>query len=218
MINFSIIYSHSYYLLKGIKVTLEIAFSGCVIGFLLGTILAVIWYYAKNALLRIIIISYVGIMRGVPMLIQITFVFFLLHTIGLSLSAFWSAVFAIGFNSAAYVCNIIYSGLSSINPGQKEAAKSLGLSTFQTIIYITLPQAIKVVIPALGNEVVTLIKDSSLASIIGVTELTKESEIIISTTYDVITVYLSVALIYLMLTGLVSTLIFKIGKRMNKNA
>ncbi|MBU4269981.1 amino acid ABC transporter permease, partial [Candidatus Dependentiae bacterium] len=138
--------------------------------------------------------------------------------LGIDISAFWSAALAIGLNSAAYLSQTIKSGISSIGIGQWEAAQVLGFNKIQTLQFIILPQAIRVIIPALGNEFITLIKDSSLASTIGVVELVKEGSIIISRTYKVIPVYYMITGIYLIITTILSLCLSRIERRMNKNA
>jgi His/Glu/Gln/Arg/opine family amino acid ABC transporter permease subunit len=204
-------------LLQGLVVTLQIAAIGCLIGFVFGTILALM-QTSRNKLLRIFVTSYVVIIRGTPMLIQIFCAYFLLPQIGIHIAAFWTAILAIGLNSAAYISQIIRSGISAIGIGQFEAAKVLGFSTSDTIRYIVLPQALRTTLPALGNEFVTLIKDSALASLIGVSELTKQANFVKSKTFDAITVYFAVAILYLILTSTVSFFIARLEKRMNYNA
>lgn len=217
IIDFNLIIEYLPVLLQGLLVTLQIAGIGCCIGLVLGTMLALM-QTSSNTLLRFFVTSYVVIIRGTPMLIQIVCAYFLLPQIGISIPALWTAIIAIGLNSAAYISQVIRSGISSIGKGQIEAAKVLGFSTSATIRYIILPQALRTTLPALGNEFVTLIKDSSLASLIGVTELTKQASFIKSKTFDAITVYFAVAVLYLILTSTVSLFIAYLEKRMNTHA
>lgn len=217
IIDFNLIIEYLPVLLQGLLVTLQIAVCGCSIGLVLGTILAIM-HTSTHKLLRIFVTSYVVIIRGTPMLIQILCAYFLLPHIGISIAALWTAIIAIGLNSAAYISQIIRSGISSIGKGQIEAAQVLGFSTFATLRYIILPQALRTTLPALGNEFVTLIKDSALASIISVPELTKQANFIKSKTFDAITVYFAVAVLYLMLTSTISLFIAYLEKRMNYHA
>jgi polar amino acid transport system permease protein len=173
---------------------------------------------SENSLLRSFVTTYVIIIRGTPMLIQIFSAYFLLPQLSIYISAFWTAIIAIGLNSAAYISQIIKSGISSIGIGQMEAAKVLGFSTVDTIYYIILPQALRTTLPALGNEFVTLIKDSSLASLIGVAELTKQGNFVKSKTFDAITVYFAIAVLYLIITSTISFLVARLEKRMNIHA
>ena len=216
MINISLILDSLPALLRGALVSLQIAAGASLIGIVLGTIFG-LGLKSRNTFLRILVNVYVTIIRGTPMLIQITFAYFVLPQLGLTFPAIWVAIVAIGLNSAAYISQIIKAGIASVGRGQIEAAFVLGLSRWQAMRYIVLPQAFRVVIPALGNEFITLIKDSSLASIISVYELSKEASIIRSRTYDAISTYVVVALIYLIMTTTLSIIINRIERRMNRH-
>lgn len=202
-------------LLRGTLVTLQIALCSSFMGFFLGTVLGFL-HSSSNRVIRFLVTVYVTLFRGTPMIIQIPFFYYLLPTIGIELSLVTTAIIAIGLNSGAYISQTIRSGIASVSKGQIEAAKVLGFSRLQTIRFIVLPQALQIVIPALLNEMITLIKDSSLASTIGVVELFKEGTIIISRTYNAIPVYCMIALIYLTLTGIVSLLAQYIQSRINQ--
>jgi len=189
-------------LLRGALVSIEIAALSCAIGLVFGTALALL-ETGTSRFWRTLVTIYVGIIRGTPMLVQIMIVFFVLPQIGISFSAFWSAVVAIGLNSSAYLSQVIKAGIVSIGKGQWEAAYALGFSRGQALRYIILPQAVRVVLPSFGNEFMTMIKDSSLASTIGTVELVKEGSLIISRTYKVIPIYLMITVIYLVMTSAV---------------
>lgn len=214
MIDFSILAKSYPALLEGTLVTLYIALLSSVLGFVGGTILGFM-HCSPNTLLRKLVSIYVTIMRGTPMLIQISFIYLLLPQLGIQISAFSSAVLAIGFNSIAYISQIIKSGIASIDKGQIEAAQVLGLNHTQIMRFIVFPQAIRVVVPALVNEFITLIKDSSLASFIGVVELFKASSRIISYTYDPIPVYCAMAAIYLALTTTLTFAVHYLERKMD---
>lgn len=214
MTDFSVVISYFPYLLRGALTTIQIAFFSSIIGFVLGTILGFL-HRSKNSLITSIIDVYVTLFRGTPMLIQISFAFYLLPAIGIDVPAFTAAIIAIGLNSSAYISQIIRSGIGSVGSGQIEAAHVLGLSHFQTLRFIVFPQAIRIVLPALLNEFITLIKDSSLASTIGVVELFKEGSIIISRTYNAIPIYLAVAFIYLILTSTLSIIMGYINRKLH---
>lgn len=217
MIDFEIIYEFKELFLSGILNTLLIAMMSCCLGIFIGT-LAGILLSLRKGILYWFIMFYVNIVRGTPMLIQVAAMFYMLKFAGYSISAFSSAIISIGLNSAAYMSQIVLAGIKSVPKGQWEAAKALGFSKIQTMRYIILPQAIRTVIPAFGNELVTLVKDSSLASTIGVAELTKQGEIIATQTYDITTVYFLLACIYLMITGFLSLLVLQLEKRMRYHA
>ncbi len=203
-------------LLRGTSITLQIALCSSLIGFILGTILGFL-HSSSSKIAQFFVTVYVTLFRGTPMIIQIPFFYYLLPSIGIELSLITTAIIAIGLNSGAYISQTIRSGIASVGKGQREAAKVLGLSPWQTIRFIVFPQAIRIVIPALLNEMITLIKDSSLASTIGVVELFKEGTIIISRTYNAIPVYCLIALIYLTLTGIVSIFAHYIQSRINRH-
>lgn len=199
--------------MQGAKLSLEIAFLATIIGVVGGTLLALMRLYG-NMPLRILGNTYVTLMRGTPMLVQMAMLYFILPQIGLQLPAFWTAILAIGLNSIAYVSNIIQAGIQSVGKGQIEAAKTLGFSSAQIARLIVLPQAFRTIFPALDNECVTLIKDSSLASVIGVAELNHQASIIMSTTYDALTAYVGVAIIYLLMTSSVSLFLHIVERKM----
>ena len=216
MIDFKLIQDSWPLLARGANVTIQIAALGTLIGIVLGTILALM-QTSKSALTRWPVNLYVTIIRGIPMLIQITFAFYVLPQFGIQLPAFWVAVVAIGLNSAAYVSQIIRTGIKSIGKGQVEAGRVLGLSNMDITRNIILPQAFRLVIPALGNEFITLVKDSSLASVIGVVELTKEGNFIRARTFDAFTVFAAVAFTYLIITTTLSLFINWLEQRMNRH-
>lgn len=198
-------------LLHGTRYTLLIASGSCSIGFVLGTILGVIQARVAG-IPRFIIHIGTTILRGTPMLMQIVFLNTLFIVLGIRCSSVLTAIIAIGINSAAYISQIIRSGILAVGPGQREAAQVLGLSKWQTLRYIILPQALRIVIPTLGNEFITLIKDSSLASTIGVMELFKEGRNISFETLDVFSMLIAVGAIYLLLTGIVSAFVHYIER------
>ncbi len=216
MIDFKLIYDSLPLLLHGAWVSIQIAALGALIGILFGTLLGLA-QTSKSRILRWLSTLYVTIIRGIPMLIQILAAFYILPQLGIVIPEFWVAVVAIGLNSAAYVSQIIKAGIRSIGKGQIEAGRVLGLSNSQIMQYIVLPQAFRIVIPALGNEFITLVKDSALASTIGVVELTKEGIFIRGRTFDSITVFFAVACIYLIITTTLSLIINWIEKRMNRH-
>lgn len=198
--------------LQGAYVSLQIAFFasflGIFLGFLCGCLLTL-----RLKFLHKIIWLYVTIIRGTPMLIQVTATYYLLKYAGVPISAYWSAVLSIGLNSGAYMSQVVLSGINSVSVGQKEAAKTLGFSTKQIMMLIVLPQAVRTILPSLGNEFITLIKDSSLASVIGVVELNKQGSIIISETYNIPAVYITLCIVYLMLTSIVSLIVLGLEKK-----
>ena len=217
MINFDLLLKYYPLLLIGVVTTLQIAFISCGIGAIIGTGLGIV-LAGSNKIAKFFAQAYVSIVRGTPMLIQVMGMYSILRVMGIPIPAIWSAIISIGLNSAAYLSQTILTGITSVSKGQLEAAQTLGFTKAQTIRYIIFPQAIRTVLPNLESEIVTLIKDSSLASTIGVYELMKQSEIIISQTYDTPSVYFAIALIYLVLTTAVTILMSILNKKINYHA
>jgi polar amino acid transport system permease protein len=212
MIDFTLIAQSLPDLYQGALVSLQIMLTASLVGISLGSVLSLA-ETSSFKMIRFCVGIYVTLVRGTPMLVQILFLFYVLPQFGIMIAPFWAASLAIGLNSSAYVSQIIKSGVNAIPKGQIEAARTLGFSCMQTKIYIIFPQAFRVTLPALGNELVTLVKDSSLASIIGVMELTKEASIIRSRTYDAFSILLAVSIIYLLLTATLSLGIKYLEKR-----
>lgn len=199
------------HLLRGAWITIQITIISYILGFALGGILGYL-HTLHAAWARIPITLYVTLIRGTPMLIQITFFYYVLPVVGIEFSPFWAAICAITINCSAYISQIIKSGIIGVGHDQIEAARVLGFNSLQIGRYIVIPQAVRIAFPALVGEYITLLKDSSLASVIGVMELYKEARFIMNQTYDVVTIFCIVALIYLILTS-TSELIFRYIER-----
>lgn len=217
MIDFEFIRAIFPQLLEGAWVTLIIAGASSTIGFIGGTILGIAQSSSSKPL-RYAVTLYVTVIRGTPLLLQIMFFFLMLSHIGIHISALNTAILAIGINSSAYISQIVRSGIASVSRGQIEAAKTLGISSFDITRSIILPQALRTVLPALGNESVTLIKESSLASTIGVLELYARGSIVISQAFNSLSVYAIVGLMYLTMTSIVSLIVLKIEHSLNNHA
>jgi len=217
MIDFTLIWDSLPSLLHGTIVSLQITFIAAFIGITFGSLLGIA-ETSPSRLVSFAIGTYVNLFRGTPMLVQILFIYYVLPQFGVTLAPFWAASLAIGLNSCAYISQIIRAGINAVPRGQIEAARTLGFTSWKTMRYIVFPQAFKITLPALGNELITLVKDSSLASIIGVMELTKEASVIRSRTYDAFSILLAISLIYLILTATLSFCIKKYETRLNKHA
>jgi len=212
MIDTTLIIDYRPALHHGALISMTISLSASIIGLSLGTLLGIA---AKERWFAYPIEAYVSFFRGTPVLIQIMIVFYIFPQLGLSIPPFWAATLAIGLNSAAYISQIIRSGVAAVPIGQIEAAKTLGMTPTQIAWYIVLPQTFRVVLPALGNEMVTLVKDSSLASIIGVMELSKEASLMRTRTFDAVTVLFAVSCLYFFMTMAVSTIVKTIQGKIN---
>ena len=190
-------------LARGLWTTLQISLSSFALGMALAVVLLPLRVFAPlpiSAIAR----GYVELFRGTPLLVQLLLIYFGLPSLGIKLDAYTACVLAIGLNSAAYQCEILRSAVKGIPEIQFLAAESLGFSTAQTYRYVVLPQALRVAVPALVNELVTLIKESSLASVLGVVELTRRGEYLVAYTFRALEVYTAVALIYLAVCSLAS--------------
>ena len=200
----TLIYDDRYkYILEGLKNTLVIAFFAILIGIILGILISLVKNrYKENGkgkILNVIANIYVTIIRGTPAVLQFMILYYVIFK-KVDINIVIVGIISFGLNSAAYVSEIIRAGIDSVDIGQKEAARSLGLSYKQEMFNIVLPQAIKNVLPALGNEFITLLKETSVAGYIGITELIKASDIIASNTFDYFFPLIIVAIIYLILT------------------
>ena len=210
----SLIYDKRYmYILTGLKNTLIISLFAVIIGFLLGTIIALINdSNEKNGNFKILSTLgrwYVNVIRGTPMLLQLMIIYYVIFK-SVDISPVLVGIIAFGLNSSAYVSEIIKSGINSVDTLQYESALSLGFNYSKTMIYVILPQEIKNILPALGNELVTLIKETSVAGYIGIVDLTKASDIIASNTYNYFFPLIITAIIYFILTTTLTKLLNKI--------
>ena len=211
--DFSLIWNSLPLLLAGAAVTIEITAIAVGLGFVLGLITSVC-RLSSVKILRGIAICYVNIIRGTPMLVQIFLIYFALPmVIGERINPFVAAVAACSINSGAYVSEIFRAGIQSVDKGQMEAGRSLGLSWMQTMRYIILPQAFKHVIPPLGNEFISMTKETSLVSVIGFEELTRRGQLIIAKTYGSFEIWLTVAAIYLVMTLSIARLVSYLERR-----
>ena len=205
-------------ILEGLKNTILIALGSIVIGILLGLLIAIVRdMYEKNGkglILNKICKIYVDVIRGTPALLQLMIIYYVIFK-SVSIDLVLVGILALGLNSSAYVSEIIRAGINSIDVGQMEAAKSLGFKYFQSMRYIILPQAIKNVLPALGNEFITLVKETSVAGYIGIMELTKSTDMIASRTYNYFFPLIIAALIYLGLTMLLTKLLNRFERKVS---
>ena len=194
--------------------TIELTIISVGIGVVIG-IFGGIARVSRNPILLIPSTIYVEVIRGTPLLAQLFLVYFGLPSLGINLPPFTAAVIAMGINSGAYVTEIFRGGIQSIERGQMEAARSLGLSYLQAMRYIILPQAFKRILPPLGNEFIAMLKDSSLASTIAIAELMRVGREITSRTFRSFEVLAVVALLYLAITLPLSLLVRYTERRMS---
>lgn len=194
------------FLLEGALRTLQITSLAVLIGLVIGTLVGMA-RLSKYKLLNYPATIYVEFFRGTPLLVQIFIIYFGLPALGINIPRYPSGIIALGINSGAYVSEIVRAGIQSISKGQTEAAKSLGMTYWQTMRYIILPQAFRNILPALGNEFIALTKDSSLVSVIAIRELLRSGQIVISRTYQSFAIYIAVAFIYFAITFTLSRIV-----------
>ncbi len=169
---------------------------------------------SSNPALRNLSITYIELVRGTPLLVQIFIFYFFIGTI-FDLDRFTAGVAALAVFTGAYIAEIIRSGIQSIAPGQMEAARSLGMNYVQAMMYVILPQAFKRTLPPMAGQFINLIKDSSLVSVIAITDLSKAGREVVNSTFAPFEVWFTVALLYLVLTGGLSWLVQKLEKRLS---
>lgn len=206
----------------GLENTLIIAVLGLLIGILLGTILAVTkvvpQYKTSAKVFSKLTDIYVGFFRGTPIVVQLLLAYWvLLPAIGIKIDALYVAVIVFGMNSGAYICEIMRAGINSVDRGQLEAGRSLGLSYAQSMTKIVIPQAVKNIFPTLGNEFIVLVKETSVVSFISVVDITKAFRGLASANYEYVVPYLVLAAIYLVIVILITIGIKLIEKRMAKS-
>jgi len=215
--DFELIWHSMPLLVAGMGVTLEITAVSVFMGMCIGCIIGILRLCNSKAL-RVIARVYTDCIRGTPLLVQIFIVYFALPALlGTRIDKFAAAVIACSVNSGAYVGEIFRAGIQSIDAGQMEAARSLGLTWWQTMKAVILPQAFKRVIPPLGNEFIAMLKDSSLVSVIGFEELTRTGQLIIARTYASLEIWTCVALIYLFMVLVVAKFVEKLEERYKKS-
>ncbi len=196
--------------MEGMGVTLLLSLITVVFGTILGTIFALM-RLSKSKILNVISEIYTEIVRGVPLLLQLWVIYLLFSS---TLGKVVAVCLALLLNSAAYVAEIIRSGIQAVDKGQVEASRSLGINANKTMIKIVLPQAIKNILPALGNEFVTVIKETSLSSVFYIGDLMTAKTIITTQTYLAIEPYIIIGIIYFILTYTLSKVIGKFEKRL----
>ncbi|RCJ22952.1 ABC transporter substrate-binding protein [Nostoc minutum NIES-26] len=207
-------------LLQGALVTLQLTILSVVLGLIGGSLIGIV-RLSRISPVRWLARAYVDFFRGTPLLVQIFMIYFGLPAIAQQLGFTFNfdrlaaAVVALSLNSAAYIAEVIRAGIQSIEPGQAEAAQSLGLSSVQTMRFVIFPQAFRRMIPPLGNEFISLLKDTSLVAVIGFEELFRKGQLIVANNYRAFEIYAAVALVYLCLTLLSSQAFSKLETWMN---
>lgn len=208
--------------LQGLQNTMKIALIGLVIGIFLGTLVAVIHVAGtRNKVARVFAVVgdvYTTLFRGTPIVVQLlVFHFVIFLPLKLNIPGVWESVIVFGLNSGAYVSEIMRGGIQSVDIGQTEAGRTLGLSFATTMLRVVFPQAVKNVIPTLGNELIAITKDTSVAGYVGTTDLTLAFSSLASNDYKIILPYVFLALVYLVIVIIFTVIIRLIERRMRKS-
>src|SRR3984957_5987699 len=194
-------YVHSAYLLKGAGISLALSIGAMIIGLVCGT-LAALMRRSRHWLLRESTSFYVWLFRGTPVLVQLIIIYTGLPQLGITLGVIPSALIGLGVNEGAYLAEIIRAGISAVPRGQFEAARAIGMTRTTTLRVVVMPQALRIIIPPLGNAFNGLMKTSSLASVISMEELLRRTELLIQVQFKVLEIFIVAALYYLVLTTL----------------
>lgn len=204
-------------LLGGMKLTIIITIIGLLIGFFLGA-LSGLMKISRNVVLRKIAGVYIESIRGTPIMVQVMFIYFgLPMALNMRIPPIAAGVVAIAVNSGAYIAEIVRGAFQSIEAGQNEAGRSIGLTHFQSMYYIIWPQALKRMIPSLGNQFIISLKDTSLLVVVGVGELTRTGQEIIASNFRAFEVWLTVAIMYLVMTLSLSKVLSIMEKKLDIN-
>ena len=197
-LDYSIIINRIPNLLMGCVVTLEISIAALILGMIVGVVLA-LFRLSSVKILRAFSMAYIWVVRGTPLLVQLFILYFGLPQLGVELSSMAAGILGIGLNTGAYIAEIIRSGIIAIDSGQMEAAESLGMSYPKAMVRIIAPQVIRIIVPSLLNQFIITLKNSSIASLVTITELMRAGNQIIYATFRSFEVYTVVALLYLIM-------------------
>lgn len=213
-LDFSPVWSGWNLLLRGAVVTVEVTAASLLLGCLLGLLVGIGRLDPKRRVIYAACTAYLAAIRGTPLLVQLFILFFGLPQFGILLPAFLCGVLGLGIYSGAYVSEIVRGAIQSVDRGQMEAARSIGLSSGQAMRSVILPQAVVRMIPPLGNEFIALIKNSALVSLLTIHDLMHEGQKIISVSYRSLEVYLAIAVMYFVLTGLTTLVLRRVELRL----
>lgn len=215
-LNFQVILDNLPYILSAAFITIKVTIISFILSLILSFIIGTLRSEKNNIKSVDFILSfYIEIFRGTPLLIQLFFIYYGLPSIGINMSSYTAAILGLSLNNAAYMSEIIRAGLLSVEKGQKEASFVLGYSRLQTLIHIIYPQAIRIAVPPIMNSFSTLLKESSLISVLAITELTRSGQLIYTRTYRAFEIYLFLGILYFSMTYIVSLLTKKIEKNIN---
>lgn len=204
---------------EGLSITLEIAFFAAIVGLLIGVVVALMKLSTrrngKKTIWAVIANAYIDVIRGTPSVLQLLIMWFVIMKS--SRNGILIAVLSFGINSGAYVAEIVRAGIMAVDRGQSEAGRSLGLSKAQTMIYIIIPQAIKNVLPPIGNEFIVLLKETAIVGYVGLSDLTRMANQISSRTYEAFMPLIGAAVIYFVIIKILTVLLNMLERRLRKS-
>jgi len=213
-VNLEMLWDNKIFVVEGIKTTLAVTAIALIIGLLVGLI-AGLGKTSKRKIFSLAATFYVEVFRNTPELVQLIWAYYCLSIlIGLNMQAVVSCIIALGLNAGGYLAEVFRAGIQSVDAGQIEAARSLGLSQFQATVKITLPQAIRTMLPPFVNQSIVLLKNSSLVSVLGVADLTFRAQVVSTSTFKPIEIYTAIAVLYFILCTILSYLARLSEKRM----
>ncbi|MDR1755137.1 MAG: amino acid ABC transporter permease [Eubacterium sp.] len=206
--------------IKGFEVTLLIAFCAAVIGIAIGVLVAIIKVYCDQTkrfkVLNIFLNAYLTVTRGTPIVTQLLIMYYIIFA-SLNFNPVLVSIITFGVNSGAYVAEIVRAGIMAVDVGQMEAGRSLGLSAAKTMRIIILPQAVKNILPALGNEFISLLKETSVVGYVSVIDLTRAGNLVRSKTYQPFFSLISAAVVYLLIVTLFTGILKRVERRLRKS-
>ncbi|WP_242847925.1 amino acid ABC transporter permease [Inediibacterium massiliense] len=203
------------FFINGTKITLFLSFFGVIFGVVIGIFLALM-KMSKKSFIRMPASAYIEVVRGTPLLVQLFMIYYGVPMLtGIEFPDILLGIIAVSFNSAAYVSEIIRAGIQSIDKGQMEAARSLGMNHYMAMRYIIIPQAFKNILPALGNEFIVLVKESAIVSVVGIYDLMYQADTVRGNSYKPFAPLVIAAIIYFIITFTLSKLVGKLERRLS---
>ena len=214
--DWSVISAYFPAMMMGLAVTLKVSAISELVGIAVGLVVA-LCRLSTFMPLRYLAVAYIDFLRGIPVLVMLLWVYYGFSILfGLNFSEMEAAVIGLGFSYAAYIAEIFRSGIQAIPVGQREAGRTLGLARWQVMAYVVLPQAVRIIIPPMGNTVISMLKDSSLVAIIAVSDLMRQTMVAASETFRPFELYAAAAIIYYILTFITARLVTVVERRLDR--
>jgi His/Glu/Gln/Arg/opine family amino acid ABC transporter permease subunit len=214
--DWSVVSAYSPAMIMGLAITLKVSAISELVGIAVGLVFA-LCRLSSFAPLRYLAIAYIDFLRGIPVLVMLLWVYYGFSILfGLNFSEMEAAVIGLGLSYSAYIAEIFRSGIQAIPVGQREAGRTLGLARWQVMAYVVLPQAVRIIIPPMGNTVISMLKDSSLVAIIAVSDLMRQTMVAASETFRPFELYAAAAVIYYILTFVTARIVTLVERRLDR--